>query len=81
MFKKVKFIVSCVGGRAGSDFFHALMDNHVEISQLPGCIYYDEFYEKIKIKFDAKFILKTFFKDYNFNICNYFYYRSSISIY
>ena len=66
MFKKVKFIVLCVGGRAGSDFFHALMDNHDQISQLPGCIYYDEFYKKIKNEFDAKFILKTFLKDYNF---------------
>ena len=40
-------------GESWLRFFHALMDNHDQISQLPGCIYYDEFYKKIKNEFDA----------------------------
>ena len=66
MFKKIKYMVLCVSGRAGSDFFHALLDNHEEISQLPGCIYFDEIYEKVKNKPDANHIMDIIFKNYSF---------------
>ena len=66
MIKEVRHIFLCTAGRCGSDFFHALLDNHDEICQLPGCVYFDEFYESIKNMTSANDIAKKFVEDYKF---------------
>ena len=46
----MKLILLTAGGRAGSDFFHSLLDGHPEILQFPGYLRVDN---------NLKLILKT----------------------
>ncbi len=46
----MKLILLAAGGRAGSDFFHSLLDEHPEILQFPGYFRVDD---------NLKLILKT----------------------
>ena len=56
---KLVVILSCMS-RSGIDFFQSLLDNHLEISQLPGSFYADEFLKKIKGKTNPKIIAEIF---------------------
>ena len=38
----MKLILLTAGGRAGSDFFHSLLDGHSQILQFPGYFRVDE---------------------------------------
>lgn len=62
----MKIIVLISGGRTGIDFFQSLLDGHSEISQFPGCIYYDEFWIKSKNENQLENIAKMFIRDYKF---------------
>ena len=38
----MKVVLLVAGGRAGSDFFHSLLDEHSQILQFPGALKIDE---------------------------------------
>jgi len=65
-FNDIKIIVLIAGGRAGTDFFQSLLDNHSEISQFPGVFFYDEFWQKLSKKNvkQPENIAKIFIDDY-----------------
>ncbi len=46
--------------RGGVDFFQSLLDEHPQISQLPGSFYVDEFFEKIENQTNLESIAKAF---------------------
>ena len=50
----MKIILLAAGGRAGSDFFHSLLDGHPEILQFPGYLRVDD---KINIILNANKLL------------------------
>ena len=59
---KIVFLVA--GGRAGSDFFHSLVDGHSQIIQFPGFLRIDE---KLSLVLNSKTsneIVKYFIKFY-----------------
>ena len=76
LFNDIKIILLIAGGRAGTDFFQSLLDNHPEISQLPGIFFYDEFWLKLKEKNEKRpeNIAKVFIDDHK----NFFDSRNNI---
>ena len=38
----MKIVLLAAGGRAGSDFFHSLLDGHSQILQFPGYLRIDD---------------------------------------
>jgi len=61
----MKIIVLLSGmSRAGTDLFQSLLDNHIQVSQLPGSFYVDEFLKKIKKTSKSDEIANQFIKDY-----------------
>ena len=64
----MKILVLTGNGRSGLDFLQSLFDNHPEVSQFPGCFFFDDFWSKIQNESNLdnianKFILthKNFF--------------------
>lgn len=61
----MKIIILLAGmSRGGTDLFQSLLDKHVQISQLPGSFYVDEFLKKIKKTNKSDEIANQFIKDY-----------------
>ena len=60
----MKIIALIAGGRAGTDLFQSLLDQHPEISQFPGAFYFDEFIKKIKDEKNLAVIAKSLVKNY-----------------
>ena len=61
---KMKLILLAAGGRAGSHFFHSLLDEHPQILQFPGSIRVDNNLELILDTKDLKKKAKLFIKFY-----------------
>ena len=51
----MKLILLAAGGRAGSDFFHSLLDEHPQILQFPGSFRVDN---NLKLILDTKDLKK-----------------------
>ena len=51
----MRLILLTAGGRAGSDFFHSLLDGHSQILQFPGTFRVDN---KLKINFKTEDLKK-----------------------
>ena len=60
----MKIILLVAGSRAGSDFFHSLLDGHSQILQFPGEIHIDKNFEKILNGNNPSFISKQFIELY-----------------
>ena len=61
----MKIIVLLAGmTRGGIDLFQSLLDNHPQISQLPGKFYVDDFLKKIDKNFTSNQIADLFIKEY-----------------
>ena len=60
----MKVVLLVAGGRAGSDFFHSLIDDHQEILQLPGYLKIDDNLSNILSKKFPNDISKEFIKSY-----------------
>ncbi len=61
----MKIIVLLAGmTRGGIDLFQSLLDNHPQVSQLPGKFYVDDFLKKINKNFTSNQIADLFIKEY-----------------
>mgnify|MGYP005989756603 FL=1 len=60
----MKLILLTAGGRAGSDFFHSLLDGHSQILQFPGYLRVDKNLKLIFKTKDLKKKAKLFVKFY-----------------
>ena len=58
----MKLLALITGGRAGSDFFLSLMDEHTQIMQFPGTFYFDKFYKQIKNEKNSNIIAQNFIR-------------------
>ena len=60
----MKVVLLVAGGRAGSDFFHSLLDEHSQILQFPGALKIDENLNEILDLKSLKDISNRFIKSY-----------------
>ena len=60
----MKLILLTAGGRAGSDFFHSLLDEHSQILQFPGSLRVDKNLKLILETKDLKRKAELFIKFY-----------------
>lgn len=58
----MKIILLAAGGRAGSDFFHSLLDGHSQILQFPGYLRIDDNFKMLFKLNDSKEIAEKFIK-------------------
>ena len=60
----MKIVLLVAGSRAGSDFFHSLLDGHSQILQFPGEIHIDKNFENILNANNPNFISEQFIELY-----------------
>ena len=60
----MKLVLLTAGGRAGSDFFHSLLDEHTQILQFPGYLRVNKNLVSILNNKDSKKKAKLFIKFY-----------------
>ena len=60
----MKILVLTGIGRSGLDFLQSLFDNHPEVSQFPGCFFFDDFWSKIQNESNLDNIANKFILTY-----------------
>ena len=61
---KVRLVVLISGGRTGSLFFQSLLDGHPEVLQLPGPLFFDEFWEATEASMNTHEVAELFVRHF-----------------